>query len=39
MRVGVIDTGVDGNHPDIAPNFNRGLSRNFTMDIPAIDGQ
>jgi hypothetical protein len=32
--VGVIDTGIDGNHPDIAPNFNRSLSRNFTTDIP-----
>ena len=36
--VGVIDTGIDGNHPDIAPNFNRQLSRNFTTDIPLIDG-
>jgi subtilisin family serine protease len=34
VYVGIIDTGVDGNHPDIAPNFNRELSRNFTMDIP-----
>ncbi len=34
MRVGIIDTGVDGNHPDIAPNFDRKLSRNFTTDIP-----
>ncbi|MFC6082247.1 S8 family serine peptidase [Sphaerisporangium aureirubrum] len=32
--VGVIDTGVDGSHPDIAPNFNRALSRNFTTDVP-----
>ncbi|MGI8329717.1 S8 family peptidase [Actinomadura scrupuli] len=32
--VGVIDTGIDGSHPDIAPNFNRDLSRNFTTDIP-----
>jgi subtilisin family serine protease len=36
--VGIIDTGIDGNHPDIAPNFNRQLSRNFTTDIPLIDG-
>jgi lantibiotic leader peptide-processing serine protease len=36
--VGIIDTGIDGNHPDIAPNFNRDLSRNFTTDIPLIDG-
>ncbi|WP_439423095.1 S8 family serine peptidase [Saccharothrix sp. HUAS TT10] len=32
--VGILDTGVDGTHPDIAPNFNRELSRNFTTDIP-----
>ncbi|WP_018654612.1 S8 family serine peptidase [Actinomadura flavalba] len=32
--VGVIDTGVDGDHPDIKPNFNRALSRNFTVDVP-----
>jgi subtilisin family serine protease len=38
VRVGVIDTGIDGSHPDIAPNFNRSLSRNFTTDIPLIDG-
>ena len=38
VRVGIIDTGVDGSHPDIAPNFNRPLSRNFTVDIPLIDG-
>ena len=39
VRVGVIDTGVDGSHPDIAPNFNRALSRNFTVDnpVPGID--
>lgn len=34
VRVGIIDTGVDGNHPDIAPNFDAELSRNFTVDIP-----
>ena len=33
VRVGVIDTGIEGSHPDIAPNFNRALSRNFTFDI------
>ena len=38
VRVGIIDTGIDGTHPDIAPNFNAALSRNFTTDIPAIDG-
>lgn len=35
VTVGVIDTGIDGSHPDIKPNFNRALSRNFTTDIPA----
>jgi subtilisin family serine protease len=38
VLVGVIDTGIDGNHPDIAPNFERDLSRNFTVDIPEVDG-
>ena len=34
VLVGVLDTGVDGSHPDIAPNFDAALSRNFTTDIP-----
>ena len=38
VLVGILDTGVDGNHPDIAPNFNRALSRNFTVDVPLVDG-
>ncbi|NHA66523.1 S8 family serine peptidase [Phycicoccus flavus] len=40
VRVGVMDTGVDGSHPDIAPNFDRRLSRNFTNDAddPLFDG-
>jgi subtilisin family serine protease len=38
VLVGVIDTGVDASHPDIAPNFDKKRSRNFTTDIPAIDG-
>jgi subtilisin family serine protease len=38
VRVGVIDTGIDGSHPDIAANFNRRLSRNFVTDRPDIDG-
>jgi subtilisin family serine protease len=38
VRVGVIDTGIEGNHPDIAPNFDAELSRNFTTDDTLIDG-
>ena len=38
VRVGIIDTGVDASHPDIAPNFDRDLSRNFTVDDPVVDG-
>jgi lantibiotic leader peptide-processing serine protease len=34
VLVGIIDTGVEAAHPDIAPNFNSALSRNFTTDIP-----
>ncbi len=38
VLVGVIDTGIEASHPDIAPNFNRELSRNFTVDDPVVDG-
>jgi subtilisin family serine protease len=38
VMVGIIDSGIDASHPDIAPNFNRRLSRNFVTDIPLIDG-
>jgi subtilisin family serine protease len=38
VLVGIIDTGIDGTHPDIAPNFSNALSRNFTTDMPDIDG-
>jgi subtilisin family serine protease len=38
VLVGILDTGVDGSHPDIAPNFDERLSRNFTTDVPLIDG-
>jgi lantibiotic leader peptide-processing serine protease len=39
VLVGIIDTGIDGSHPDIAPNFDGALSRNFTTDIPLVDGE
>jgi subtilisin family serine protease len=38
VDVGIIDTGIDATHPDLRKNFDRGRSRNFTEDIPAIDG-
>ena len=38
VMVGIMDTGVDGSHPDLRANFNRRLSRNFTTDIPLVDG-
>jgi len=38
VLVGVIDTGVDGSHPDIAPNFDAARSRNFVTDSLALDG-
>jgi subtilisin family serine protease len=38
VMVGIIDSGIDGNHPDLRDNFNRRLSRNFATDIPLIDG-
>lgn len=38
VTVAIIDTGVDASHPDIAPNFDHKLSRNFTVDRPDIDG-
>jgi subtilisin family serine protease len=39
VMVGIIDSGIDASHPDIAANFNRRLSRNFVTDIPEIDGE
>ncbi|HET8614401.1 MAG TPA: S8 family serine peptidase [Actinomycetales bacterium] len=38
VRVGIIDTGIDGSHPDVAANFDAALSHNFVTDNPAIDG-
>jgi subtilisin family serine protease len=38
VQVGIIDTGIDASHPDLAANFDSIRSRNFTIDIPSIDG-
>nr|WP_229783428.1 S8 family serine peptidase [Pilimelia anulata] len=38
VTVGVLDTGLDASQPDLAANFDAGLSRNFAPDIEAIDG-
>jgi lantibiotic leader peptide-processing serine protease len=34
VKVGILDTGIDASHPDLATNFDARLSRNFTTDIP-----
>ena len=34
VRVGVIDTGIQGNHPDLVNRVNVGLSRDFTIASP-----
>ena len=38
VTVGVLDTGIQGDHPDLHSNFNKKLSRNFTTDMADIDG-
>jgi subtilisin family serine protease len=38
VLVGIIDTGIDASHPDLASNFDTARSRNFTVDDPLIDG-
>jgi lantibiotic leader peptide-processing serine protease len=38
VRVGILDTGIDGGHPDIAPNFDKALSHNFVVDNPPGTG-
>jgi subtilisin family serine protease len=38
VLVGVMDTGIDASHPDLNANVDVALSRNFTHDIPSIDG-
>jgi subtilisin family serine protease len=31
-RIAIIDSGIDASHPDLAPNFNADLSKDFTGD-------
>jgi subtilisin family serine protease len=38
VKVGVLDSGIDARNPDLAPNFDWKLSRNFAADLPEIDG-
>ena len=38
VTVGIIDSGIDASHPDLAPNLDLALSRNFAPDMPDIDG-
>ena len=38
VLVGILDSGIDASHPDLAGQVETALSRNFTTDIPAIDG-
>ena len=38
VTVGVLDTGIDASNPDLAPTFDRSLSRNFAPDKIDIDG-
>jgi subtilisin family serine protease len=34
VLVGILDTGIDASHPDLAPNVDVALSRNFVTDVP-----
>jgi lantibiotic leader peptide-processing serine protease len=39
VLVGILDSGIDASHPDLAGQLAPGLSRNFVTDIPLIDGE
>ena len=39
VRVGVIDTGVDSSHPDLADAYDTKRSRSFVTDLPDVDGE
>jgi lantibiotic leader peptide-processing serine protease len=38
VTIGILDSGIDASHPDLAPNLDLGLSRNFAPDKTDIDG-
>lgn len=37
VHMDVINTNINGSHPNIKPNFNTTLSRNFTINNPIIN--
>lgn len=39
VRVGIIDTGVDSSHPDLAEAYDEKRSRTFVTDMPDLDGE
>ncbi|HET9520102.1 MAG TPA: S8 family serine peptidase, partial [Candidatus Limnocylindrales bacterium] len=38
VLVGILDSGIDASHPDLAGQLETALSRNFVTDIPSVDG-
>lgn len=39
VRVGIVDTGVDPSHPDLADAYDKKRSRTFVTDMPDVDGE
>ena len=39
VRVGIVDTGVDSSHPDLAGAYDKERSRSFVTDMPDVDGE